>query len=1329
MPRSHRWLPLLFAALFWTSCADEATDDDTWDDDDFTEGDDDDATPGDDDDATPGDDDDATPGDDDDATPGDDDDATPGDDDDATPGDDDDATPGDDDDATPGDDDDDDTVGVDADGDGWTVAAGDCDDNDDTVHPTAPELCDGLDNDCDGAIPNIEVDHDGDGYATCEGDCDDNNIDVHPAANEECDGLDTNCDGAWGFGEVDGDADGVWLCAGDCDDFDATVYPGAPELCDGLDNDCDGLLPEDEIDADGDGFTGCGGDCDDGDANLYPGAAEACDGLDNDCDGVVPADEADGDGDGVMVCDGDCDDADATAYPGAPELCDGADNDCDGTTPADEADADADGVRVCDGDCDDADATVHPSAAEICDGLDNNCNGVVPADETDDDGDGAMACAGDCDDEDATVFPMAPELCDGLDNDCDGAVPADEVDGDGDGIMVCDGDCDDADAGAFPGAVEACDGLDNDCDGIVPAGEVDADGDGVMICDGDCDDADAAVLGWVAEDSGFMRSDCNPVLSYGTSGLWDDYAVAPGGVVFDGTQYRMYYTGYDGSRWRIGAATSDDLLNWTKYASNPVLDLGASGDWDDDHVGWVDVDRDGSDWTMWYSGSGGTNYQIGVATSSDGYAWTRDANNPAVALGGSGEWDDYHVYYPTVGEYDGEYHMWYTGAPSSSGDYRVGHATSADGATWTKDPDNYYLSPDLSDESNVFALPSMWETDGQLYMMVRRHTTTSARFRALTSTDGLNWMRTPSSTSFDRGISGAWDDSRINTPTAHAAEDGVYLFYLGAPTNSTADSEIGVAFNRTPTATITAPADGAVYDQGDLVTVDVAVSDHAFVDNLDVRLESDLQGVIAHTNPSVLGTLSVDTADLAPGEHTLTLTVIDEGGLEATDEVTVQIEAWDCINDPTGVPDHDGDGYTVCEGDCDDLDSSVGGWDRTTSGWMRSPCNPLLTEMASESFADDRVYASTPIWDGDVYRMWFSAYDGSDWRIGYAHSPDGLHWAVPHEGATVRYWPAVALDLGDSGEWDDEGQWDTSPVDDGSGDLALYHSGYDSSHWRIGQCTSADWQELTPDPASPVLDLGASGEFDDYHVYSPAVIHDGATYHMWYGGRPSSTGTIRVGYATSSDGVNWTRVTGTYVLNVTSGEWDDTHVYNPSVVGIDTGYLMAYQGHTGAYNKVGLAYSSDGVNWFKSESNPLPMGASGEWDDYHNRDPSLDWDGVDLRLWYSGCSSSSCSGADIGVMLNRWPTAQITAPAEGTSYPAGTPVTFTAESDDYAALDTLAVVWTDTFGTELDTHGPDAFGDISFTTATLSVGTHEITLTVTDEGGLYAVDTVEVVIY
>jgi len=220
-----------------------------------------------------------------------------------------------------------------------------------------------------------------------------------------------------------------------------------------------------------------------------------------------------------------------------------------------------------------------------------------------------------------------------------------------------------------------------------------------------------------------------------------------------------------------------------------------------------------------------------------------------------------------------------------------------------------------------------------------------------------------------------------------------------------------------------------------------------------------------------------------------------------------------------------------------------------------------------------------------------------------------------------------------------------------------------------------------------------------------------------------------VGYATSPDGVTWTRVTGTYVMNVTSGDWDDTHVWNPSVVSIDTGYLMAYQGYTGSYNEIGLAYSSDGVNWFKSEDNPLPKGTSGEWDDYHNREPSLDWDGVDLRLWYAGCSSSSCSGADMGVMLNRWPLAAITGPADGSSFAAGAAVTFTATAEDYAAFDTLDAVWTDTFGTELDASGPDAFGDISFTTTTLSVGTHEITLTVTDEGGLYVMDSVEVVIF
>ena len=128
--------------------------------------------------------------------------------------------------------------------------------------------------------------------------------------------------------------------------------------------------------------------------------------------------DTDADGDGSPVCAGDCDDTTATAYPGAPELCDGADSDCDGTISALETDADGDGAPICLGDCDDNNVNLSPLLAEVCDGLDTDCDGTIPPDETDADGDGVLACD-DCDDGNASVSPSADEVCDGFDSNCD----------------------------------------------------------------------------------------------------------------------------------------------------------------------------------------------------------------------------------------------------------------------------------------------------------------------------------------------------------------------------------------------------------------------------------------------------------------------------------------------------------------------------------------------------------------------------------------------------------------------------------------------------------------------------------------------------------------------------------------------------------------------------------------------------------------------------------------------------------------------------------------------------------------------------------------------
>ncbi len=97
---------------------------------------------------------------------------------------------------------DDGPLDVDHDGDGVTENQGDCNDADGEVHPGAEEICeDGIDQDCDGLDLSCSAgdpggDADGDGYAVSDGDCDDGRADVHPGAAEVCeDGIDQDCDG------------------------------------------------------------------------------------------------------------------------------------------------------------------------------------------------------------------------------------------------------------------------------------------------------------------------------------------------------------------------------------------------------------------------------------------------------------------------------------------------------------------------------------------------------------------------------------------------------------------------------------------------------------------------------------------------------------------------------------------------------------------------------------------------------------------------------------------------------------------------------------------------------------------------------------------------------------------------------------------------------------------------------------------------------------------------------------------------------------------------------------------------------------------------------
>jgi len=305
-----------------------------------------------------------------------------------------------------------------------TLADGDCNDGRTDVYFGNTEILDnGIDDNCNGLVdedPSL-VDADGDGFAPAGGDCDDAAPSNFPGNTERVDGVDNDCDGIVDEGTIVYDDDGDCLCelgpcigsvnatcitvgGGDCHDGDSSVYPGASEepcgMGDGVDTDCDGVVDCGALDADADGVTVWAGDCDDADGSRFPLNPEIADGIDNDCDGVVDEgtaardDDLDGycegvdiDGDGQLDCSdgalpGDCWDQDGTVHPGGDEGVasgNGIDDNCNGLT--DEGtldwDGDGDGFTPNGGDCDDVDPSVNPAVWDVPgDGVDANCDGT-----------------------------------------------------------------------------------------------------------------------------------------------------------------------------------------------------------------------------------------------------------------------------------------------------------------------------------------------------------------------------------------------------------------------------------------------------------------------------------------------------------------------------------------------------------------------------------------------------------------------------------------------------------------------------------------------------------------------------------------------------------------------------------------------------------------------------------------------------------------------------------------------------------------------------------------------------------------------------------------
>jgi predicted GH43/DUF377 family glycosyl hydrolase len=631
----------------------------------------------------------------------------------------------------------------------------------------------------------------------------------------------------------------------------------------------------------------------------------------------------------------------------------------------------------------------------------------------------------------------------------------------------------------------------------------------------------------------------NPVFPRNPDDRYFDSQIATNPhVIYDGNIYHMWYTGYDGGSGgaKTGYAYSTDGgINWTRN-TNPVLEGGAPGSWDAVTTFQPSVLKDDTTYHMWYCGHDGSldHRQIGYATGSDSIHWSKYGSNPLLTPGPPRSWDDLFVESPEVLFIDGIYHMWYSGADDMY--WQIGHATSLDGITWVKDTLNPVVrvgKPGSWDEQNVIQ-PSV-VFDGTIYHMWYSGGVTPGwdwKTGYAYSLDGRNWVKVSvNNPVMGLGDPGSWDDTFAGVCSVIFDEnESTFKMWYGGG-NGIVVGDIGYA---------TAPKASFDFENNPFIKYDDPTTIPApYAESDPVLLKGpggEWNSVIIE-NPYVLFDGSVYHMWYAGSDGT----GLRIGYAHSSDGIN-----WVQYDDPT----------------------------TTTSPYANS--DPVLNNGSTGSWDEFHVLQPSVIFDGTSYHMWFGGIGNSsftDRHIGYATSPDTIHWTEPNGNPVVP--------TGPPGSWDDE--WVDSPnVLFINGVYHMWYCGFDGTYVQTGHATSLDGITWDKDTLNPVLKVGAPESWDGFWTYQPSVLFDGKVYHMFYSGS-SASGAFQwmTGYAYSFDGSNWIKYddpTTTTLLYAESDPvlstglsraWDDTYagqssvIFNNNFSGSITGFKMWYGGGNG----------------------------------------------------------------------------------------------------------------------------------------------------------------------
>ena len=572
----------------------------------------------------------------------------------------------------------------------------------------------------------------------------------------------------------------------------------------------------------------------------------------------------------------------------------------------------------------------------------------------------------------------------------------------------------------------------------------------------------------------------SPVLRPTASTMLDSDNVDDPALAKVGSTYVMWYSGTaeDGSPPALFVATSTNGLTWTRGAGGAPVLQGTAAAFDQDGVYGAEVLYDPTDtlapYRMWYSGRSGVFGAIGYATSQDGLTWAKNPQ-PVLSHGPAGSADSFSAADPTVLKDGSTWKMWYTGDDSSK--KRIAYATSTDGVIWAKGgkviaPEDPGVSANIA--FGAFA-PTVWKTaNGYSMLLTGRKLVGQGVFQTkimdTSSTDGVTWSG-PSPALNPSGSNNNFDYSNLNSPELlqdPGAPTPYKLYYSGntIDANGNFHTRIGLAtsndgnsFNKVTGG----QTGGSLLDVGPLGTA------------FDGRQASGLSvAAPAGGAPTFAGFYwGTRGSDFKPrlGEATST-----DGS------------AWTKV--PVSAPD---------------------------GGALFGLGNPASFDNGGQR--DPGV-----LYDAATYHLFFTGLSSSGTRsIGYASTPEDGVTKQPNNAS----WSARNQVLNADGSgFDASGVAHPSVIKDGA-TYVMYYAGLDSSGTaKIGRATApAPSGPYTRGP-SPVLDVGTASEFDATSVKDPVVVKAGAgDYRMLYTGVETLEGNRieRVGYATSSDGISWTK--------------------------------------------------------------------------------------------------------------------------------------------------------------------------------------------------------------